>query len=111
MTVAKAVWDQIESNDHRLMRRVHRWRAPRWFRILMIVTTRMGDGWLWYTLGLILLLYGGDRRFLALGAGASAAAVGIFLFRTIKRANRRQRPWKFGPLAWPPPRPAKNYFF
>ncbi len=52
MTVAKAVWNQIQSNDHRLMRRVHRWRAPRWFRILMIVATRGGDGWLWYALGI-----------------------------------------------------------
>ncbi len=51
MTVTKAVWNQIQSNDHRLMRRVHRWRAPRWFRILMIGATRGGDGWLWYALG------------------------------------------------------------
>jgi hypothetical protein len=29
MTVAQSVWNQIQSNDHRLMRRVHRWRAPR----------------------------------------------------------------------------------
>ena len=67
MTVAKAVWNQIQSNDHRLMRRVHRWRAPRWFRILMILMTRMGDGWLWYALGLILLVYGGEHRFVAIG--------------------------------------------
>ena len=63
MTVAKAVWNQIQSNDHRLMRRVHRWRAPRWFRILMILMTRMGDGWLWYSLGLILFVYGGETPF------------------------------------------------
>ena len=72
MTVAKAVWNQIQSNDHRLMRRVHRWRAPRWFRILMIVATRGGDGWLWYALGLILVVYGGEHRFAAIGAAASA---------------------------------------
>ena len=64
MTVAQAVWNQIQSNDHRLMRRVHRWRAPRWFRILMIMMTRLGDGWLWYSLGLILLVYGGATPFL-----------------------------------------------
>ncbi len=73
MTVGKVVWNQIQSNDHRLMRRVHRWRAPRWFRILMIAATRGGDGWLWYTLGLILLIYGGDHRFAAIGAGSAAA--------------------------------------
>jgi undecaprenyl-diphosphatase len=111
MTVAKAVWNQIRSNDHRLMRRVHRWRAPRWFRILMIVTTRMGDGWLWYALGLILLLYGGDRRFLALGAGTSAAAVGILLFRTIKRFNRRQRPCEIEPHCWASILPPDKYSF
>ena len=91
MTVAKSVWNQIQSNDHRLMRRVHRWRAPRWFRILMIVTTRLGDGWLWYALGMILLLYGGDRRFLAIGAGASAAAAGIFLSSARAGGNARAR--------------------
>ena len=61
MTVAKAVWNQIQLNDNKLMRRVHRWRAPRWFRILMIVSTRGGDGWLWYALGLILLFLRGAQ--------------------------------------------------
>ena len=53
MPVARAVWGYIEARDHRLMRRVHRWRAPRWFRIRMIMVTRCGDGWLWYLLGVI----------------------------------------------------------
>ena len=83
MTVAKSVWNQIQSNDHRLMRRVHRWRAPRWFRTLMIVATRGGDGWLWYALGLILMVYGGQHRFEAIGAGVASAA-GILLFRVLK---------------------------
>lgn len=91
MTVARAVWNQIESNDYRLMRRVHRWRAPRWFRVFMIVITRLGDGWLWYAVGMTLVIYGGDCRFLAIGAGAMASAAGILLFRTLKRTSRRQR--------------------
>ena len=82
MTVTKAVWNQIQSNDHRLMRRVHSWRAPRWFRILMITSTRGGDGWLWYALGIIFLLFGGPHRFATqIGAGASAARPrGFFCF-------------------------------
>jgi undecaprenyl-diphosphatase len=111
MTVGKAVWNQIQSNDHRLMRRVHRWRAPRWFRIFMIVTTRLGDGWLWYAVGMILLLYGGDRRFLAIGAGASAAAAGILLFRTLKRTSRRQRPCEIEPHCWASILPPDKYSF
>ena len=111
MTVGKAVWNQIQSNDHRLMRRVHRWRAPRWFRILMIVTTRLGDGWLWYAVGLILLLYGGERKFLALGAGASAAAAGILLFRALKRTSRRRRPCEIEPHCWASILPPDKYSF
>lgn len=111
MTVAKAVWDQIQSSDHRLMRRVHRWRAPRWFRILMIAATRGGDGWLWYTLGLILALYGGDHRFAAIGAGAASAIAGIFLFRALKHASRRRRPCEIEPHCWAKILPPDRYSF
>jgi undecaprenyl-diphosphatase len=111
MTVAKAVWDQIESNDFRLMRRVHRWRAPRWFRILMIASTRGGDGWLWYALAIILFLYGGEHRFVAITAGTSAAAAGIFLFRTLKHASRRKRPCEIEPHCWASILPPDKYSF
>src|SRR5579862_1448588 len=111
MTVGRTVWNQINSNDHRLMRRVHRWRAPRWFRILMIVATRGGDGWLWYALGLILLVYGGEHRFAAIGAGAAAAAGGIFLFRALKHASRRKRPCEIEPHCWATILPPDRYSF
>jgi len=111
MTVAKAVWHQIQSNDHRLMRRVHRWRAPRWFRILMILMTRLGDGWLWYSLGLILVLYGGENRFRAIGAAATAAVIGIFLFRALKRTSRRKRPCEIEPHCWSSILPPDKYSF
>jgi undecaprenyl-diphosphatase len=111
MTVTKAVWNQIQSNDHRLMRRVHRWRAPRWFRALMIVSTRGGDGWLWYALGLILLLYGGEHRFLAIAAGAAASATGIWLFRALKRTSRRKRPCEIEPHCWAAILPPDKYSF
>ncbi|HWF37964.1 MAG TPA: phosphatase PAP2 family protein [Candidatus Acidoferrales bacterium] len=111
MTVGKAVWNQIESNDYRLMRRVHRWRAPRWFRILMIVATRGGDGWLWYALGLILVFFGGAQRFEAIGAAVTAAAAGIFLFRALKHASRRKRPCEIEPHCWAKILPPDLYSF
>jgi undecaprenyl-diphosphatase len=111
MTVAKAVWNQIQSNDHRLMRRVHRWRAPRWFRILMILATRGGDGWLWYALGAILLVLGGEHRFAAIGAGATAAVAGIFIFRSLKHTSRRQRPCEIEPHCWAAILPPDRYSF
>lgn len=111
MTVAKAVWNQIESNDYRVMRQVHRWRAPRWFRILMILATRGGDGWLWYTLGVILLLYGGTHRFAAIGAASSAALAGIIVFRELKRTSRRKRPCEIEPHCWASILPPDKYSF
>jgi len=111
MTVRKAVWNQIESNDHRLMRRVHRWRAPRWFRILMIVATRGGDGWLWYAVGLVLFFFGGEDRYLAIGAAASSAAAGILLFRALKHSSRRKRPCEIEPHCWASILPPDKYSF
>src|SRR5258707_7232079 len=68
MAVARNLWGYIDRRDHRLMRRLNRWRAPRWIRIWMLAATRMGDGWIWYGLGLMLLAYGGPQRFSAVGA-------------------------------------------
>jgi undecaprenyl-diphosphatase len=111
MTVRKALWNQIESGDHRLMRRVHRWRAPRWFRILMILSTRGGDGWLWYALGIILYFHGGPHRFAAIGAAGSAAVCGIFLFRALKKTSHRQRPCDIEPHCWSSILPPDRYSF
>jgi undecaprenyl-diphosphatase len=111
MTVARAVWGHIQSNDHRIMRKIHRWRAPRWFRILMIMMTRLGDGWLWYSVGLILLVFGGAQKFLAIGAAMTAAAIGIFLFRTLKHASRRKRPCEIEPHCWSLILPPDKYSF
>jgi undecaprenyl-diphosphatase len=111
MTVRKALWNQIESRDHRLMRRVHRWRAPRWFRILMILSTRCGDGWLWYALGLILLFYGGAHRFDAIAAAGAASIAGILLFRALKKTSHRERPCDIEPHCWSSVLPPDRYSF
>ena len=111
MTVARAVWRQIESRDHRLMRRVHRWRAPKWIRVWMIVATRCGDGWLWYALGVILLTYGGPSRFVAVGATALAVGTGIGLFKILKRASRRPRPCQLEPHCWSAILPPDQFSF
>lgn len=111
MTVARAVWSQIQSSDYRLMRRVHRWRAPRWFRMVMIIATRGGDGWLWYAFGLILLWCGGEQRFVAIGAAGSSAVAGILLFRALKRTSRRKRPCEIEPHCWASILPPDKYSF
>ena len=71
------MWKFISRRDHRLMRRVHRWRPPRWIRLWMVCATRGGDGWLWFFLGLVVLLYAGMDALAALAAAGLATAAGI----------------------------------
>jgi undecaprenyl-diphosphatase len=100
MTFAKSVRGFLEHSDMRLMRRVHRWRAPRWLRRWTVLVTRMGDGWLWYALGLIILLFGGEQRFLAVGAGLVASLAGVLVFRQLKLISKRPRPYQVEPHCW-----------
>jgi undecaprenyl-diphosphatase len=111
MAIARSVWGFIERRDHRLMRRLNRWRAPRWIRYWMIAATRMGDGWLWYALGIILLVYGGPQRFSAVGAAGAAAVVGIFIFKTLKNLSHRPRPCQLEPHCWSKVLPPDRFSF
>lgn len=111
MTVARAVWRQLEAGDYGLVRRVHRWRPPRPLRLLMISATRMGDGWLWWVLGMALYLFGGPGRYLAIAAGAAAAGAGILIFLGLKHTSRRKRPCEIVPHCWASISPPDNYSF
>jgi undecaprenyl-diphosphatase len=93
------------------MRMVHRWRAPRWIRVWMICATRGGDGWLWYALGLVVLLFGGAGRFRAVGAAGLAAAAGIAAFLQLKKAAGRRRPCVFEPHCWSTLLPPDQFSF
>lgn len=95
-----AMLEFIVTRDHRLMRRVHRWRAPRWVRLWMICATRGGDGWLWYLMGLVILLFGGANRYVATASAALAAGLGIVLFLWLKRLAGRRRPCHIEPHCW-----------
>jgi undecaprenyl-diphosphatase len=94
------MWKFIAVRDHRLMRRVHRWRAPRWVRLWMVYSTRGGDGWLWCLLGVAILLFGGSQGALAVSAAGLAVAAGSGLFMCLKRATGRKRPCAIEPHCW-----------
>lgn len=111
MTVARAVWRQVEAGDYGLMRRVNEWQAPRLLRAVMISATRMGDGWLWAALGVALLAFGGVFRYLAVAAGSLAACAGIFLFWALKQTSRRKRPCEIMPHCWAAMAPPDRYSF
>lgn len=113
MTVAAArpLVDFITARDHRLMRRVNHWRAPRWVRLWTICATRGGDGWLWYLLGALILLFGGEARFAAVGAGAAASGAGILVFLNLKKLAGRKRPCAIEPHCWATLLPPDQFSF
>jgi len=87
----------LESGDRKVMLKVNGWRAPRWIRVWMLCATRGGDGWLWYTLGAVILAFGGAARFYALMAAILAVTAGIALFLWLKTRIRRRRPCAIAP--------------
>jgi undecaprenyl-diphosphatase len=109
--VPQHVLERIAVGDHNIMRRVNRWRAPRWVRLWMICATRGGDGWLWYALGLAVALFGGEHRIEALIAAALAVGIGIAVFIYLKRAFRRKRPCALEPHCWATLLPPDQFSF
>ena len=109
--VPHTVLERIALGDHTIMRRLNRWRAPRWIRLWMICATRGGDGWLWYALGLSVALFGGDQRVEALLAAALAVGVGIGIFLYLKRLFRRKRPCTLEPHCWATLLPPDQFSF
>src|SRR5438046_3037335 len=111
MILAGTMMGFLASQDHRLMRRVQRWRAPRWVRLWMVCATRGGDGWVWYAQVPAILLFGGPSRYRALGAAALAAALGIAVFLNLKKLTGRKRPSALEPHCWAALLPPDQFSF
>ena len=111
MTMSPSFVAYLTSVDQRVMKRLNWWKAPRWLRLWMICATRGGDGWLWYGMGLAILLFGGESRFAAVGASTLAAFAGIGVFLTLKRFANRQRPCAIEPHCWSTLLPPDRFSF
>ena len=111
MAARRMVWQYIQARDHQVMRRVNRWRPPRWLRIWMIAATRLGDGWIWYSVGLAILLFGGDMRYVAFATAVSAEAATLVLFRFLKKISKRKRPCQLEAHCWANVLPPDQFSF
>jgi undecaprenyl-diphosphatase len=101
----------ITRGDHNVMRRANNWEAPHWVRLYVISSTRGGDGWLWYAMGLAILLFGGETRVQALGAAGVSAALSVLLFGWLKRMTGRRRPCQIQPHCWATLLPPDQFSF
>jgi undecaprenyl-diphosphatase len=111
MAVARAVLDFIEERDLRFMRRMQRWQAPWAVRTWMLWATRLGDGGLWYALGIVLLLFGGQQHLRAFACGGSAALTAVLVFKLLKGVSKRQRPCEIEPHCWAMVTPTDEFSF
>ena len=93
------------------MLHVNQWLAPRWIRTWMVYASRAGDGWLWIALGLVLLLFGGDRRYDALEAGFLSVGAGLVIFLVLKRVTGRERPCAMETHCWSSLLPPDRFSF
>jgi undecaprenyl-diphosphatase len=85
-------------SDARTALRLSRWRPPRWFRALVMLVTRLGDGWCWIALAAFLML--GARAYREVLAGTLAAALAGLAFWRLKRRFKRRRPCELLGLAY-----------
>lgn len=111
MTAQQSMLQFISKRDHRLMRKVNKWPAPKWIRLWAIAATRAGDGWLWYLIALAILLFGGAGRLTAIACAGSAALVGIGVFKALKRLSGRRRPCEIEPHCWAKLLPPDQFSF
>jgi undecaprenyl-diphosphatase len=105
------MFGKIAAGDLRVMRRANSWFAPRWIRWWMMGATRAGDGWVWYMVGAIILLFGGHERVHALAAGTAAALFSIGCFQALKRMIGRKRPCEIQPHCWATVLPPDEFSF
>jgi undecaprenyl-diphosphatase len=105
------MFSYISTRDHKLMRRLNGWRPPRWVRVWMILASRAGDGWLWWSIGILLLLFGGPQRLIAVGVTILSAGLSIGLFKRLKKITGRKRPCAIGPHCWATLLPPDQFSF
>jgi undecaprenyl-diphosphatase len=84
-----AVLVYLDSGDRRLFYRLSCWTPPHWFRLWMLIATRLGDGWLWILVALALLV---ARDYAALVAAGLACGVANIAMILLKRRFKRCRP-------------------
>ncbi|HTA46853.1 MAG TPA: phosphatase PAP2 family protein [Bryobacteraceae bacterium] len=101
----------ITAGDRRLMLRLNRWQAPQWVRQWMLLATRGGDGWLWGTIGALILLFGGYQRFDALKAAFVSLGVAQLTFFILKRLIGRERPCATETHCWSKLLPPDSFSF
>jgi undecaprenyl-diphosphatase len=99
----------VLQSDDRLSDRLFAWHPPRWVRLWMLWASRLGDGWLWLLVALLLAAAGPAGMPVLAPVALSAGCANLVLV-LVKGRIRRPRPcegkrpvaFAVDPLAWFP---------
>jgi len=84
---------RFDHAEYRLCRRLNRGVQHTWVRLFFKIASRLGDGVIWYALMLALpLLYGAEGLRVA-AIMLATGAVGLALYKFLKRTFVRERPF------------------
>ena len=111
MISSRAVLSHLSAAEYSLMRKLNRWRAPRWIRWWMLASSKCGDGWFWAFCGIAVLASHDPEKYAAFLAAALAAAIGVVLFMTLKKLVGRRRPCQIEPHCWATLLPPDQFSF
>lgn len=103
-----ALIEKIYKYDSAISYRLIDMRSHQWFRLMMMFSSKLGDGPSWVIMFLLVMVFGSGigRRAVLLAAVSAVLCVGIF--KAVKTAAGRQRPFETYPdlmieLTLPPP--------
>jgi len=93
MATHGSLLSRFDHAEYRLCRRLNRGVQHTWVRVLFMTASRLGDGIVWYALMLALpLLYGVEGLRVA-AIMLAMGAVGLALYKILKRTFVRERPF------------------
>jgi undecaprenyl-diphosphatase len=105
MNRAQAVMARFDLAEYRLCRELNRGATWYGLRSVMQVASRLGDGVVWYALILALPVFYGARALRSSIIMAITGVAGLLIYKLLKRALQRERPFIRHPgitLAMPP---------
>lgn len=89
--------NRLAAREHRLLERVNGVRHPDWVVTLMRAASRLGDGVFWYVLMATLLAWYGLAALPAVLHMVVAGLGGTLLYKWLKGATERPRPYQVCP--------------
>jgi len=84
---------RFDHAEYRLCRRLNRGVQHTWVRVLFMTASRLGDGVVWYALMLALPLIYGAAGLRVAAIMLATGAVGLALYKVLKRTFVRERPF------------------